>query len=223
MGADGALVRLRDVSFSYNSRRPVLDGLDFDMRASDRIGLTGANGSGKTTLLHLLVGLLLPDRGEVEMFGRLRRTEKDFIEVRSRAGLLFQDPEDQLFCPTVAEDVAFGPLNLGRSREEVVAIVRETLAETGLQGFEERVTYRLSFGEKRLVSLATVLAMRPEVLLLDEPTPGLSPEVVERIVRVLNRMDLPMLVVSQDYDFLDRVTSSRLILQGGRVRPKSNC
>ena len=222
MDGDGLLIRLRDITFRYGPGRPVLEELDFDLGRNDRIGLGGANGSGKTTLLHLLVGLLQPQHGEVEIFGKPRRAEKDFFEVRTRVGLLFQDPEDQLFCPTVAEDVAFGPLNLGWSREEVHAAVRETLADLGLQGFGERVTYRLSFGEKKLVSLATVLAMRPEVLLLDEPASGLDPEHAERLVGILDRLDLPILVVGHDETFLQRVTSSRKLLSGGRIHPAND-
>ena len=153
----------------------------------------------------------------MRVFGRPRTAEKDFLEVRARIGLVFQDPEDQLFCPTVAEDVAFGPFNLGWRREKVEAAVKETLAELGLVGFEERVTHRLSFGEKRLVSLATVLAMQPEALLLDEPAAGLDSDVAERMVVVLNRLDLPMLVVSHDEAFLSRVATSRLLLRKGRV------
>ena len=138
------------------------------------MALLGPNGCGKTTLLHLIVGLLRPSAGQIEAFGRQRMAEADFHEVRRRVGLLFQDADDQLFCPTVAEDVAFGPLNLGKSRDEVRRIVAGTLDSLGLAGYEHRVTYRLSGGEKRLVALATVLAMQPEVLLLDEPSGGLD-------------------------------------------------
>ena len=217
MQTDELLVNLRGVSFGYSPDRPVLDGLDFEMRRNDRIGLVGSNGSGKTTLLHLLVGLLRPHAGEIEVFGRIRNEEADFSEVRAGLGLLFQDPEDQLFCPTVAEDVAFGPFNLGRTREEVEAIVADTLSQLGLNGYENRITYKLSFGEKRLVSLATVLAMRPRVLLLDEPTSGLDSAVLERITRFLEDLDMPMLVVSHDNAFLRRVTGSRMTLNRGRI------
>ena len=218
MDGDGLPIKLRDITFRYGPERTVLRNANLTMGREDRVGLSGANGSGKTTLLHLLMGLLRPDEGEVILFGKMRRIEKDFIETRTRIGLLFQDPEDQLFCPTVMEDVAFGPLNLGWSRERIRAAAQETLGDLGLEGFEERVTYRLSFGEKKLVSLATVLVMRPEVLLLDEPTGGLDPEHAERLVRVLNRLELPMLVVSHDADFLQRVTSSRMILENGGIR-----
>ena len=216
MGADATLIRLREVSFRYDSGRLVLDGLNAELRAGERVGLTGPNGSGKTTLLHLLVGLLRPQGGEVEIFGRPRRREGDFIEVRRKVGLLFQDPEDQLFCPTVAEDVAFGPLNLGRSREQARATVSETLAELGLREYEDRLTHRLSFGEKRLVSLATVLAMKPDVLLLDEPTAGLDEDTCERITELLAHLDQAMIIASHDEQLLKRLTSSRIVLRNGR-------
>ena len=209
---NGALISLRDVSFSYEPDRPVLESVNLQLRAGERVGLRGPNGSGKTTLLHLIVGLLRPAGGEIEVFGEVRRREADFVDVRARVGLLFQDPEDQLFCPTVAEDVAFGPLNLGKGRDEVRDIARETLQSLGLEGYEGRITYKLSGGEKRLVSLATVLAMKPDVLLLDEPAAGLDEETVERVVRILDRLPLGMIVVSQDRGFLGRTTSGTVQL-----------
>jgi len=213
--SDGALIHLRDVRFAHAPERPVLNGVNFEVREGDRIGITGANGSGKTTLLHLMVGLLHPQAGEVEILGRARRVEEDFHEVRAHVGLLFQDSEDQLFCPTVAEDVAFGPLNLGKTRPEAEKIVGETLRQLGLEGYEERVTYRLSFGEKRLAALATVLAMRPRVLLLDEPTNGLDSAVWERLAEFLGALDATMVIVGHDMAFLKRVARTRAKLING--------
>jgi len=214
-----AFINLRNIAFAYDSSRPVLNGVDLTVREGDRIGLVGANGSGKTTLLHIVVGLLHPTDGEIEAFGRMRCEEKDFVEVRQRAGLLFQDPEDQLFCPTVAEDVAFGPLNLGKSREEALDIVADTLAALGLSDYADRITYKLSGGEKRLVSLATVLAMKPDVLLLDEPVSGLDEPTQERLVEILNGLPQAMVVVAHDRDFLQRVTGKAVRLHGGKLGP----
>ena len=211
------LVSLRNVSFSYGPDRPVLDRCDFSLGAAERVGVTGPNGSGKTTLLALIVGLVRPTAGEVEVFGKVRAKEADFREVRSRAGLLFQDADDQLFCPTVAEDVAFGPLNLGKPRGEVRQIVAQTLDSLGLAGYEDRITYQLSGGEKRLVALATVLAMEPEVLLLDEPTSGLDDEATERVVEVVGRLPQASVIVSHDRGLLDRLTTRRLHLADGRL------
>jgi len=211
------LVELVDVDFAYDGRPPVLRKCSLALQPGERAALVGPTGSGKTTLLHLIVGLLKPAAGRVEVLGRPRVTEADFHEVRGRVGLLFQAADDQLFCPTVAEDVAFGPLNLGKPREEVRGIVERTLHSLGLAGYQGRITYKLSGGEKRLVALATVLTMQPEVLLLDEPTSGLDPEAEARLVEVLAGLDQAMLVVSHDREFLGRVTSTRLELREGRV------
>lgn len=213
----GPLFRLNGLRFAYDEARPVLDGADFALRPGERVGLVGANGAGKTTLFHIMVGLLRPQEGTVEAFGRLRAVEKDFQEVRALAGLLFQDPDDQLFSPTVAEDVAFGPLNLGSTPAEARAIVLETLAALGLSGFEHRITYKLSGGEKRLVSLATVLAMRPRVLLLDEPGNGLDAPATERLLEILGDLPQAMVIISHDRGFLDRLATRRVRLAHGRL------
>ncbi|MDQ7781600.1 MAG: ABC transporter ATP-binding protein [Desulfomonilaceae bacterium] len=207
------MIRLRNIRFRYNSRY-VLDGLDFSVNPGDRVGLVGPNGSGKTTLCHIIMGLLAPDSGEVEVFGKLRKSEADFREIRGRIGFLFQDADDQLFCPTVLEDVAFGPLNMGKTPEEAKGIVHETLRSLHLEGLADRVTYRLSGGEKRLVSLATVLAMDPEILIFDEPTAGLDEETTERLISILNDSDLTYVLISHDRDFVSRTTNT--VYQLGR-------
>lgn len=212
-----ALIRLDGVSFAYEPARPVLAGADFTLSPRERVWLDGANGTGKTTLLHLMVGLLAPQAGTVVAFGRERRGERDFHEVRARAGLLFQDPDDQLFCPTVAEDVAFGPLNLGRSRAEARAIVRDTLALLGLSGLETRVTHTLSGGQRRLVSLAAVLAMEPEALLLDEPTNALDEATRARLLEILGRLPQAMVIVSHDREAVETLATRRARLDHGRV------
>ncbi|MGB2820477.1 MAG: ABC transporter ATP-binding protein, partial [Phycisphaerae bacterium] len=212
-----ALIRLSGVGFSYAAQRPVLDGVDVALAAGERLALLGANGSGKTTLLHLVVGLLRPQTGEIEAFGSQRRAERDFHEVRRRAGLLFQDPEDQLFCPTVVEDVAFGPINLGRSHREAVEIARRTLAALGLDGYEDRITYKLSGGEKRLVSLAAVLAMAPDVLLLDEPTGDLDARSRRHLVDALAGRGEAMLLVTHDLEMVRALCGRAALLAGGRI------
>ena len=214
------LVKLERVTFRYGERT-VLDQCDLAISPAERIGLVGANGSGKTTLLGLIVGLRRPALGRVIVFGKPREREADFRAVRGRVGLLFQDSDDQLFCPTVAEDVAFGPFNLGKSRREVEEIVARTLAELGLEGYAHRVTYRLSGGEKRLVALATVLAMEPEVLLLDEPTAGLDETAAERVTGILAGLPQAMLIVSHDHPFLARIAGRTLCLRHGRLQETS--
>jgi len=211
------IIRLDAVGFEYPGGRKVLDAVHLDLNPGDRIGLMGPNGSGKTTLFLLIMGLLKPSCGSIEIFGKPVRSEKDFLQVRRRIGLLFQDPDDQLFSPTVLEDVAFGPLNLGKSREEALGVARKTLNYLGLGGFEDRVTYTLSGGEKRLVSLATVLAMEPEVLLLDEPTNGLDEDTRDKIKQVLTEIPLSYILISHDLDFLDETTQRIFFMQDGRM------
>lgn len=218
MVSNNILIELEQVSFAYAPLRPVLRDLDFILEKGEHVSLLGANGSGKTTLFHLIMGLLMHDSGSLRVFGEERRERKDFDEVRRRIGLLFQDSDDQLFSPTVAEDIAFGPFNLGKSREDVLRIVKETLAVLGLEGFEDRVTYKLSGGEKRLVALGTVLAMRPEVLLLDEPVIGLDEEHRNRFVNILKESNLSYIIISHDHDFLEEVTNRRYLLGGGRLQ-----
>jgi len=218
MAADNLLIELEQVSFSYDPLHPVLRNLNFVLNRGEGVSLLGANGSGKTTLFHIIMGLLKPDSGRLCVFGEERRERKDFYDVRKRVGLLFQDSDDQLFSPTVAEDIAFGPFNLGKSREEVLQIVEETLSLLGLEGFEDRVTYKLSGGEKRLVALGTVLAMRPEALLLDEPVIGLDDEHRHRFISVLKEGDFSYIVISHDHEFLEELTNKRYKLEGGRLQ-----
>jgi cobalt/nickel transport system ATP-binding protein len=211
------LFRLTGIRFAYEADRPVLDGAGFVLAPGERVAVVGGNGAGKTTLLHLMVGLLKPQAGDVLAFGQVRRAERDFRDVRARAGLVFQDPDDQLFCPTVAEDVAFGPLNLGRSRAEAGEIVARTLDRLALGGLADRVTHKLSSGEKRLVTLATVLAMDPEVLLLDEPTNALDEEAEARLLAVLLGLPQAMVIVSHDRAFRTRLATRVATLAGGRI------
>lgn len=213
-----SLFALSDIRFSYAAgRAPVLDGVSLRLDAGERLALVGDNGAGKSTLLSIMVGLLKPAAGTVEAFGRACVTEADFAEIRPRAGLVFQDPDDQLFCPTVAEDVAFGPLNTGASRAEARRIVAETLDGLGLSGFEDRVTHHLSGGEKRLVSLAAVLAMKPEVLLLDEPTNALDAKARARLIEVLSGLPQAMVIVSHDAEVREALATRAVALADGRV------
>ena len=211
------LIRLRGLRYAYPGRSPVIADLDFDLRRDDRIGLVAPNGSGKTTLFHLIMGLLKPETGTIEVFGEAVSSEKDFVRVRRKIGLMFQDADDQLFSPTVLEDVAFGPLNMGRSKQEAIAVSRKVLSFLGLSAFEDRITFKLSGGEKKLVSLATVLAMEPEVLLLDEPMNGLDQETRIRLLEVLKSLDMTYIVISHDIDFLIGATDVIYTMDNGKI------
>lgn len=206
------LFDLRGVGFAYDPARPVLRDFSFTLHPGERVALIGPNGAGKTTALHVMVGLLRPQTGEVVAFGAPRRREKDFFEVRARAGLLFQDSDDQLFCATVLEDVAFGPLNLGAKPAEARRAALAALADLGLERLSDRVTHKLSGGQKRLAALACVLAMRPDVLLLDEPTNGLDEATRERLIAILSGLPQAMVLVSHDRDFSDRLATRRAAL-----------
>jgi cobalt/nickel transport system ATP-binding protein len=211
------IIRLQDICFAYPGGSPVLDQCNFVMHRGDRIGLVAPNGSGKTTVFHIIMGLLTPGKGRMEIFGRPVKEEKDFVAVRQRIGLLFQDADDQLFSPTVLEDVAFGPLNMGKSKHDAVDISRRVLDRLGLADFEKRITFKLSGGEKRLVALATVLAMEPEVLLLDEPTGGLDERTKERLKEILRQLDLSYILISHEFDFMAEVVSSYYTLKDGKI------
>jgi len=181
-----AIIQLSKICFSYPDRGPMLNNLDFAMRRGERIGWVAPNGSGKTTLFHIIMGLLSPDDGQIEIFGQPVREEKDFVAVRRRI-------------------------------EEAIEISRSTLARLGLNGFEERVTFKLSGGEKRLVALATVLAMQPEVLLLDEPTSGLDEKTKERLKEVLASLDLSYILISHEFDFMADVVTAYQTLRDGKL------
>ncbi len=212
------LIETRDLHFAYHDRPEVLCGVNMALQTGETLGLTGPNGGGKSTLLHMLVGLLRPHAGQVRAFGQARVREGDFLEVRRRVGLVFQNADDQLFCPTVLEDVAFGPLNLGLSPQQARQTAADVLTRVGLAGFEDRVTYKLSGGEKRLVAIATVLAMSPDVLLLDEPTAGLDESARERLYDVLRELPQAMLIVSHEPEVLTQLATRQATLEQGELR-----
>ena len=178
-------ITLDNISFSFPEGKHVFNQANFQFATGQKIGLTGVNGAGKSTLFQIILGLLRIDNGKINIFGKTREKETDFLEVRKRIGLVFQNPDDQLFCPTVIEEIAFGPLNLGKSREEVVKIVNEVCDKFDLNDHKENVPFKLSTGEKRLVSIASVVSMSPEILLLDEAFEGLDDNHYELLLKYL--------------------------------------
>ncbi|WP_343560836.1 energy-coupling factor ABC transporter ATP-binding protein [Kiloniella sp. b19] len=215
-----ALISLKDLSFSYPNGVEVLKGVSLDIHPGERIALVGSNGAGKSTLLRLITGLERPTSGEVHAFGALREKERDFYDVRLKAGFVFQDPDDQLFSPTVSEDIAFGPLNQGKSREEVEAIVDETLSMLRLHHLKDRITHKLSGGQKRLVAIASVLALKPDVLLLDEPTNDLDRETKQHLIDILTSLPQAILIISHNHHFLKRVATRHVVLEDGVLAPR---
>ncbi len=210
-------IELRHITFTYPGHdHPVFDNLNFSFHGG-HMGLIGDNGSGKTTLFHIMVGLLKPASGEVVFNGKVMEKEEDFTLLRRHVGMLFQNADDQLFSPSVVEDIAFGPLNLGHTPEEAREIAMTTLARVGLEGYEDRITHHLSGGEKRLVALATVLAMEPEILLLDEPTNDLDNAARKRLLEILGGLDQSLILISHDWDFLSQLTSTFYALENGQL------
>ncbi len=211
-------IKLDNICFAYpGSGTNILDNLSFALSKGDRVGMIAPNGSGKTTLLYIIMGLLTPSAGAVTIFGERMTTEKEFAKGRRHIGLLFQDSDDQLFHPYVVDDVAFGPLNLGFSREAALETARDTLEILGIGDLERSITTRLSGGQKRLVALAAILSMKPEVLLLDEPTAGLDTDVKARIENILKRLNITLFAISHDFNFLNAVTDRIFSMQNGKV------
>lgn len=217
MDTNHLLINLEGISFSYGGGPAILHDVRLRLYERQRIGLIGPNGSGKTTLFHVIMGLLKPTAGKIELLGKRMLRERDFRHIRQQIGLLFQDPDDQLFSPTVLEDIAFGPLNQGKSAADAKETACSTLRSLGLAGLENRLTYKLSGGEKRLVSLAAVLAMQPQVLLLDEPTTGLDPDTTERLIEILQNLDLAYIFISHNMDFIMHTTNQSLCMVGGTI------
>lgn len=214
------IIEVREVSYSYHSGNSLaLDKVNLRIYRGERLILLGANGSGKSTLIKHLNGILMPKSGEVLVKGE-PITKKNLREVRRTVGVVYQNSEDQVFLPTVKQDVAFGPINLGLREDVIEQRVETSLRNVGLKGFEERSTHHLSEGEKKLVAIAGVLAMEPEVLVLDEPTAGLDPEGKERILRLIYRLNkklgITLVIATHDVDtiavFADRVA----VLSHGR-------
>ena len=211
-------IEVRGLRFRYDVTHPLLEGIAMDLYRGERLGLTGANGSGKTSLLQLILGLEVPAAGSIRLFGKVCRHEKEFHAFRGRVGLMFQDPDDQLFCPTVEEDVAFGPLASGVRASKARKMVREVLDFLDISHLAEREVHQLSGGEKRLVALAGLLIMQPDVLLLDEPTGGLDVAAQAMITARLVTLRQSMVIVSHDADFLDQVSTRSLVLKNGQLR-----
>ena len=211
------ILALENIHFAYPGQPPVLDGASVQLTVGQRLSIVGPNGAGKSTLFRIALGLQHPTSGTVTIFGKERRVEADFHEVRRRIGLVFQDPDDQLFCPTVAEDIAFGPLNLGRTKGEALAIVDKVLTDLNLMHLRDRITHKLSGGEKRLGTLATVLAMEPEALLLDEPTNALDTKNEARLLEILQGLPQAILLVSHNPAFRAALAPDTLELRDGKL------
>lgn len=217
-----AVLEARGLVFAYPDGPVVLDGADLAVDPGRRLAVLGPNGGGKTTLFRLLLGLLAPAAGEVLLDGEpVRRTRRGLVRLRESAQLVLQDPDDQLFSADVAQDVSFGPLNLGLDGAEVDAWVHDALAAVGIADLADRPTHRLSFGQRKRVAIAGALAVRPRVLVLDEPTAGLDPAGVEELVVVLEdlqRAGTAVVLSTHDVDLAHRWADDVAVVARGRVR-----
>ncbi|MFO1022415.1 MAG: ABC transporter ATP-binding protein [Planctomycetales bacterium] len=215
------VLQVDGLGFQYPNGHPALRDISFALQPGEVVGLLGANGAGKTTLMLHLNGLLpgsgTPQTGSIRVQGHPVQAE-NYRLIRRLVGFLFQDPDDQLFCPTVIEDVAFGPLNLGLDPSEVRDRVTTALQSVGLSGFEDRHTHQLSFGERKRVALAGILACHPEILILDEPSSNLDARARRRFMEILKECKAAQLIASHDLDLIVEHCSRVIILDQGRVQ-----
>jgi energy-coupling factor transporter ATP-binding protein EcfA2 len=232
---DEPAIEVCNVTFHYPDGNVALRGVSFSVRPGESVGIVGPNGAGKSTLLLHLNGLLPSrtryehhhhhhehlvhshhDQGQVRI-GGLAVADKHLAEIRRRVGLLFQDPDDQLFCPTVGEDVAFGPKNQGLGREALRAIVAESLAAVGLIGYEHRIAHHLSYGERKRVCLAGVLACRPVILALDEPSGNLDPASRRQFIELLRQLPITKVIATHDLELVLELCDRVILLDRGEI------
>ena len=209
-------VVVRDLSFAYPDGHEALSGLSVSVPAGERVALLGPNGAGKTTFALHLNGIHRADRGSISI-GGLQLDDRTVGDIRRRVGLVFQDADDQLFMPSVREDVAFGPANLGLRGQELAAVVDRALDAVGARALADRPPHHLSGGERRRVALATVLAMDPDVLVFDEPTAGLDPAAHRELVALLRDLEQTLLLITHDLPFALELCPRSVVLDGGRV------
>ncbi len=210
------LVEVKDLQYTYPDGNPALRGVSFRITHGDNVAIVGANGAGKSTLLLHLNGCLIPQAGTVRV-GDFPLTRKTLTHVRRTIGMVFQDPDDQLFMPLVYDDVAFGPLNLGLPPEEVDGRVMNALSIVGATHLKDRPPYRLSGGEKRSVAIASVLSMSPSILVMDEPTSNLDPKSRRELIQLLKTFDHTIIIATHDLDMVFDLCLRTIILKEGRI------
>ncbi len=209
------MIELRDVSFSYEAGRAALDGVSLRIAPGEAVGLIGANGAGKSTLMKALLGLIEP-RGEVRVDG-VRVEKRTLSDIRRKLGYVLQDADDQMFMPTVLEDMLFGPMNYGLSRAEAEARADAALERLNLTALKHRHNHRLSGGEKRMAAIATILAMEPEAILMDEPTSNLDPRNRRRVIEIVRELPQTRLIATHDLDMVLDTCDRVLLLANGRL------
>ena len=213
------MLEVKNIKYSYNTNYQALKGVSLKVEQGEMVALLGKNGAGKSTLFLHLNGIYRPDEGQVFIDGEeLKYDKKSLLKFRQKVGIVFQNPDDQIFAPTVEEDVAFGPLNLGLPMEEVQDRVEEALARVGMSGYEKTAPHHLSGGQKKRVAIAGILAMKPEIMVLDEPTAGLDPQGVvnlQKLLRELNDEGITIIISTHEVDLVPNYASRVFVLVDG--------
>lgn len=215
------MLEVQNLKYSYNNDYQALKGVSLKIDDGDMVALLGKNGAGKSTLFLHLNGIYEPDEGKVFIDGEeLKYNKKSLLKFRQKVGIVFQNPDDQIFAPTVEEDVAFGPLNLGLPMEEVQDRVEEALARVGMSGTEKIAPHHLSGGQKKRVAIAGILAMKPEIMVLDEPTAGLDPQGVENLVKLLKELNdegITIVISTHEVDLVPDYANKVFVLVDGEL------
>ena len=213
------MLEVKDLKYSYNKDYQALKGVSLKVEKGEMVALLGKNGAGKSTLLLHLNGIYEPDEGHVFIDGEeLKYDKKSLLKFRQKVGIVFQNPDDQIFAPTVEEDVAFGPLNLGLPMEEVQNRVEEALKRVGMSGYEKKAPHHLSGGQKKRVAIAGILAMKPEIMVLDEPTAGLDPQGVVNLSKLLDELNsegITILISTHEVDLVPNYAKRVFVLVDG--------
>ena len=213
------MLEVKNIKYAYNADYQALKGVSLKVERGEMVALLGKNGAGKSTLFLHLNGIYEPDEGQVFIDGEeLKYDKKSLLKFRQKVGIVFQNPDDQIFAPTVEDDVAFGPLNLGLPMEEVQDRVEEALARVGMSGFEKTAPHHLSGGQKKRVAIAGILAMKPEVMVLDEPTAGLDPQGVvnlQKLLRNLNDEGITIIISTHEVDLVPNYAQRVFVLVDG--------
>ena len=210
---------IEDLAFAYPDGNQALFGVNLKVKRGERVALLGPNGAGKTTLILHLNGILNSGHGRVFVADKLvdSKDKDGLMQIRSKIGIVFQDPDDQLFMPTVGQDVAFGPYNMGARDSELDKIVNDALSLVGMLEYKDRPPHHLSFGQRRRVAVATVLAMKPEILVLDEPSSNLDPASRRELADILRSLEITMIMVTHDLPYAYELCERSLILSGGVI------
>jgi len=215
MECDGDIVKVDDLHFAYPDEHVALRGVSFNLCVGEKVALVGPNGAGKSTLMLQLNGIL-DGRGGIEI-GGMRLSRDNLPVIRSMVGLVFQNPDDQLFSPTVFEDVAFGPLHMGLPEEEVFARVDAALEAVRMSSYRDRLSHHLSVGEKKRIAIATVLSMKPRILILDEPSAGLDPRARRTLINLLRDLPITMLISTHDMRMVQELLPRTIVMDDGRI------